>query len=160
MAKSNMNVVDWFGLLLQLGGFSMKPVSVTDAAAYTVLRKNSGKVHIMPDLTADQTLTLPALEEGLSYTFIYGGAAADAQDWIFDNGADTNFFLGGVVHLDTDAGSAGDEVVPVYSDGNSNSIFTVLVPDTGTEVKFYCDGTNWYVHGQVVGATVPTFADQ
>jgi hypothetical protein len=68
--------------------------------------------------------------------------------------------VGGVVHLDTDAGSASDEVVPVYPDGNSNSKFNVLVPEGGTRVRFECDGTLWYINGTVVSATAPTFADQ
>jgi hypothetical protein len=96
----------------------------------------------------------------LAYTFRYSGVAADAQDWIIDTGSDTNFYLGGVVHLDTDAGLGGDEIVPVAGDGNSNSKLTVLVPDVGTEVSMICDGTNWHLTGRVVGATAPTFADQ
>lgn len=139
---------------------SNRLVNVGDVAAYTVLATNSGKPHVIPGLTADLTLSLPAAEEGLEYEFIYGGVAADAQDWAVDTGADANFFLGGVAHLDTDAGSASDEVVPVAPDGDSNSILNVLVPDVGTRVRLVCDGTNWFLDGAVVGATAPTFADQ
>lgn len=138
---------------------SARLVNVGDVAAYTVLAANSGKPHIVPNLTADCTFTLPTPAAGLDYTFIYGGVAADAQDWIISTGSGTNFYLGGVVHLDTDAGSAGDEVVPVASDGNSNDFLTVLVPDVGTWVRLICDGTNWFAVGQVVGATAPTFTD-
>ena len=135
-------------------------VNVGDNTAYTVLAANSGKVHTIPNLTADLTITLPTPAAGLEYVFIYAGVAADAQDWQLDTGSDTNFYLGGVVHLDTDAGSGGDEVVPVAGDGNSNSKLNVLVPDVGTRVELVCDGTNWILTGQVVGATAPTFADQ
>lgn len=135
-------------------------VLVTDAAAYTVLAANSGKTHIMPDLTADCAITLPTPADGLEFTFIYGGIAADAQDWNFTTGSDTNYFLGGLVHIDTDANAAGDEAVPIAGDGNSNSKLNVLVPDVGTRVNFTCDGTNWYLDGVVVAATVPSFADQ
>lgn len=135
-------------------------VVVPDGTTYTFLEKNSNKPHIIPDLTADCTFTLPAAKNGLRFPIQYGGAAADAQDWIFDNTTDTIFFIGGVVHLDTDADDAADEVVPVYSDGNSNSIFTVLTPEAGTRVELISDGTSWYVNGTVVSATVPTFADQ
>lgn len=135
-------------------------VSVTDAATYTALAANSGKPHVIPDLTADCTITLPTASAGIELEFIYGGVAADAQDWIIDAGADANFFLGGLVHLDSDAGSAGDEIVPISGDGNSNSILTVLTPDVGTRVKLICDGTNWILEGTVVSATVPTFTDQ
>lgn len=139
---------------------SARLVSLTDTTAYTVLAANSGKVHVIPNLTGDLTLTLPTAAAGLEYTFRYSGVAADAQDWLIDATSNTNFFLGGVVHLDTDAGSAGDEVVPVAGNGSSNSKLNVLVPDVGTEVRLICDGTNWHLCGQVVGATAPTFADQ
>lgn len=143
------------------GGFKCGvPVSVTDATTYTVLTKNSGKLHVLPNLTADITITLPTPAVGLNYEFIYGGAAADAQDWLIDTAADANYFIGGVTHLDADAGSAGDEVVPVYADGNSNSKLTVLTPEVGTSVKLVCDGTNWYLNGIVVSAGAPSFADQ
>lgn len=133
---------------------------VSDAAAVVLSPEDSGKIHLIPNLTADCTFTLPVEAAGLSYEFWYAGAAADAQDWIFDTGSDTNYFIGGVSHLDTDAGSAGDEVVPVFSDGNSNSKLTVNVPQCGTVVRMVCNGTQWYVNGLVVAATAPAFADQ
>lgn len=136
------------------------PVVVPDAATYTVKAYNSGIKHIIPGLTADIVITMPAEEKGLEYEFWYGGAAADAQDWLFDTGSNTNYFIGGVVHLDEDAADA--EVASVYSDGDSNSKFTVLTPASGTWVKFHCDGTHWYVNGMVVSASASAaaFADQ
>lgn len=139
---------------------SARLVAVPDAATYTVLVANSGKPHIMPNLTADCAITLPTPASGLEFEFIYGGVAADAQDWNFTTGSNTNYFMGGIVHLDTDAGSAGDEVVQLAPDGNSNSKLNVLVPDVATRVRFISNGTLWYIEGTVVAATVPTFADQ
>lgn len=124
-------------------------VKVTDAETYTILATNSGKLHIIPDLTAHCVLSLPTAASGLYYRFIYGGVAADAQDWIFDTGSDTNFFLGGVTGIDPDDG----DVLPIYPDGNSNSIMKIDTPAAGTSVEFYCDGTNWYLNGIVVSAT-------
>lgn len=141
-------------------GLRFNPVAIADAATYTVKDSNSGILHVLPNLTADITITLPTAAEGLEYEFWYGGAAADAQDWLFTTSSDTNYFIGGVTHLDTDAGSAGDEVVPVYADGNSNSKLTVLTPEVGTVIRLRCNGTNWYVNGTVVSATAPSFADQ
>ena len=134
-------------------------VDIGDNTAYTLLAANSGKLHIIPDLTGDLTITV-AEAAGLFYEFWYTGAAADAQDWLIDTGSDTNFFSGGLVHLDTDAGSAGDEVVTVFSDGNSNSKITILTPEAGTVVRMYCNGTSWAVNGTVVSASAPSFADQ
>ena len=42
------------------GGNAEGLVKVPDAATYTVLAADSGKIHSMPDLTADCTITLPA----------------------------------------------------------------------------------------------------
>lgn len=141
-----------------LGGLNMRPVVVADATTYTVLAKNSGKVHVMPNLTADITITLPAPENGLAYKFMYAGAAADAQDWIINTNTTTVLYKGGLVHLDTDAGSAGDEVVPVYADASNDDTMTILTPEAGTVVELVSDGVSWYVDGRVVSASAPTFA--
>ena len=135
-------------------------VTIADAATYTVLAANSGKTHTLPDLTASCTLSLPSAVAGLEYEFIYRGVAADAQNWVIDTGANANFYLGGLVHADTDAGSAGDEIVPIAGDGNSNSKLTIVTPDVGTRIYMVCDGTSWILSGTAVSATVPSFADQ
>lgn len=132
------------------------PVVIPDAATYTVKESDSGCLHIFPNLTADITVTLPAPAEGLSYRFQYGGAAADAQDWIFVTGSASNYYVGGVAWL-TD-GTPDIEVV--YSDGNSNDTLTVLTPEAGTWIELICDGTVWYLNGQVVSTSgTPTIAD-
>jgi hypothetical protein len=139
------------------------PILVTDAATYTVLAKNSGLTHWVPDLTADSVFTLPTPRAGLKFRFCYAGAAADAQDWQINTGSDTNYYKGGGVHFDSDAGAGADEAVPVFSDGNSNSKLTVLTPQAGTWVDIECvDGTTWYVNAQVVSASASAlaFADQ
>lgn len=133
-------------------------VKVTDAETYAILAANSGKPHIMPDLTADCVLSLPTAAAGLKYEFMYGGVAEDAHDWQFDTGADANFYLGGLTCLDPGDG----DVLPVYPDGDSNSLVNVLTPGAGTKVELICDGTNWYLNGLVVTNTDAgvTFADQ
>ena len=142
------------------GGVDRDVVFLQDAAAITLSKDNSGKIHVVPDLTADCTFTLPSEERGLYYEFWYGGTAADAQDWTFDTGSDTNYFVGGLVQHDTDAG--GDDTAVVDSDNNSNSKLGVLTPIAGTVVKMVCDGVVWYVNGTVISATDTgvTFADQ
>jgi hypothetical protein len=134
---------------------SSKVVSISDATTYTVLAADSGKTHLVPDLTADITISLPAVASGLEYTFVYSGNAIELQDWIIDTGSDTNFYLGGLLYVD-DAPAANS----VIGDGNSNSILTVLVPEGGTRVSVVCDGTNWILSGVVASASAPTFADQ
>ena len=139
-----------------LSADALAPLVVTDATTYTVLVGNSGRIHVFPDLTASCTATLPAPAAGLNYTFWYGGAAADAHDWVITTASDTNYFVGGVVFLDQD----GDAISGVYADGNSNSKLTVVKPEVGTEVRVRSDGTLWYLNGRVHSVTVPALADQ
>lgn len=134
-------------------------VAVGDAD-YTVLPENSGKPHLVANVSADRTITLPSPVDGLDFEFIAQVGAADGHDWIFTTGADANYFLGAVIHLDTDAVAAGIEVVVVAPDGNSNSKLQINLPAGGTRVRFTCDGTLWTVSGFATSVTAPTFADQ
>lgn len=139
---------------------SARIVQLTDAD-YTVLVANSGKPHFVPNVSADRTITMPAEAAGLSYEFIAQINAADGHDWIFDTGSNTNYFVGGVVHLDTDATTSAAEVVNVLPDGNSNSKLQINLPSGGTRIRFDChDGVLWTVSGFAVSATAPAFADQ
>ncbi len=131
------------------------PIVLPDATTYSVKEYNSGIVHIVPDLTADCTISLPSPKKGLAYRFIYGGGATDTADWVFQSTSADNFFIGGVAWLT----HGTPDIEPVFSDGNSNDFCRILVPTAGTWVEFYCDGTNWYVNGQAVAGTTPAFAD-
>jgi len=143
------------------GGINSEIVTVTDEAGYDILAANTGKLHVIADLSQDTTLDLPAEAAGLYYKFIYVGAAAESHDHNIDSESDTNFFIGGIAFADTDAGEAADEInTGVYSDGDSNSILNLLNIAAGTVIEIYCDGTNWYLFGIVFSDTVPTFADQ
>lgn len=133
-------------------------VEVDDDTTYTVQAANSGKLHIIPDLSDDCVISLPAVAAGLFYTFIYSGTAEDAKDVTFDTGSDTNFFLGGVTGLDDDDG----DVLVVYPDGNSNSIMKMDTLNAGSKIELYCDGTNWIVNALIVSGTDThtAFSDQ
>jgi hypothetical protein len=149
------------GELTVSGAFEPAVVVVTDTNAYTVLAANSGKIHFMPDLTADSTFTLPDAAAGLQYEFVYMGGAGDAHDWLIDTGADANYFVGGLCQLDAD--TASSVIQQIYSDGDSNSKLTVYTPEAGTSVRIWCqDGTTWYVSGIVASDTDTgvAFADQ
>lgn len=131
-------------------------VVVTDAAEYDVTAANSGKVHIITDLSQNTSIDLPAEASGLYYEFWYCGGAEEAHDHTIDSENNTNYFIGGVMHHDNDDGA----VAAVSSDGNSNSKLTLNDIRDGTVVKVSCDGTNWYVTGTVNSDTAPAFADQ
>lgn len=134
-------------------------VSITDADT-PILAANSGKPHVIADVTADRTFTLPTPASGLEYHFYPQLNAADGHDWIFDTGSNTNYFVGGVTFLDSDAGAGADELSLVVPDGNSNSKFQINLPQPGTMLKFICDGTLWIVAGVVCSTTAPAYADQ
>lgn len=136
-------------------GLRFNPVVIGDVTTYSVKEYNSGLTHIVPDLTADCTFSLPSAKEGLFYRFQYGGGATDGADWIFQAASADEYFIGGVAWLT----HGTPDIEPVYSDGNSNDFCRILVPAAGTWVEFYCDGDNWYVNGMAVAATTPAFAD-
>lgn len=132
-------------------------VAVPDAATYTVLAADSGKTHVLPNFTANCTLTLPTAASGLEYTFIGKAVAADAQNWIFAAGVP---YIGGLTFVDNDAGAGADEMhAGVFPNGSSNDNMTIVTPSAGTIIDLICDGTNWIVNGFINSATVPTFAD-
>lgn len=142
-----------------LNDLAPRTVAVGDEN-YTFLVANSGRVHRIANVSADRTFTLPAEEDGLEFILVATVVAADGHDWIIDSGSNTNYFTGGIVHVDQDAAGSGVEAIAILPDGNSNSKLQVNLPNGGTYVRLVCDGTTWVVSGTVVSATAPAFADQ
>lgn len=142
---------------LTVNGIVASPVYLADGDATLTAPVNGGGVlNFVPDGSQDNTYTLPAPVAGQSFTFVYGGNAADGTDFIIDTGSDTNFFIGGITFHDTDDGA----VSVVHPDGNSNSKLQVNVPANAQVTVIAKDGINWQIFGTVVGATAPAFADQ
>jgi len=155
--NSSTGAVTVAAVSLGASGIVATPVSLADGnASLTAATNGGGVVNIVPNGTQDNTYTLPAPVAGTSFTFVYGGGAADATDFIINTGSDTNYFIGGVAFHDTDDGA----VSVLFSDGNSNSKLQVNVPAAAQITVLAKDGTNWQVWGTVVGATAPAFADQ
>jgi|TARA_R100000353_G_scaffold40321_1_gene31994 hypothetical protein len=142
----------------KFGTFPQEFRVLPDADA-SLSKADSGKLMIIEDVSADRVYSLPtsALERGLNYKFWYVGDDADGHDFSVDTGSTSNFIKGGVVFLDSDA--SGDNVELVESDGDSNRILKVDTPGAGTEFTMVCDGTKWYLNGQVVSVTTPAFSD-
>ncbi len=131
------------------------PVTLGDEDKTLTNATHSGRLLVVPAITANRTITLPSPVAGAHFKFIYGGAAEEAQNLIFDTGANANYFIGGIVHIQSDADSSS-----VYSDGNSNSKLTLT--DFGcSEINILAkDSTNWLIWGFSEGADAPAFADQ
>ena len=131
------------------------PVALADEDKTLDAATHSGRTLVVPALASNRTITLPAPVAGQSYKLIYGGAAEEAENLIIVTPGNTNFFIGGIVHLDSNADN-----LSVYSDGNSNSQLTLT--DFGLfEINILAkDSTNYYIWGYQEGADVPAFADQ
>jgi hypothetical protein len=144
------------GTVTEIVTLGAAPVALADGNVSLSNAVHSGRILIVPNGTQDNTYTLPAPVAGAYFTFVYGGGAADATDFIVNTGSDTNFFIGNVAFNDTDDGAAS----VVFSDGNSNSKLQVNVPASAVINVVAKDGTNWQIWGSVTGATAPAFADQ
>ena len=131
------------------------PVALGDEDKTLDAATHSGRSLVVPAIAANRTITLPAPVAGQTYKLIYGGAAEEAENLIIVTPGNTNFFIGGIVHLDSNADN-----LSVYSDGNSNSSLTLT--DFGLfEINILAkDSTNYYIWGYQEGADVPAFADQ
>ena len=131
------------------------PVALGDEDKTLDAATHSGRTLVVPTVTANRTITLPAPVAGQTYKLIYGGAAEETENLIIVTPGNSNYFLGGVVHMDSDADN-----VSVYSDGNSNSKLTLT--DFGIfEINIVAkDSTNYYIWGYAEGADAPAFADQ
>ena len=131
------------------------PVALGDENKTLDNATHSGRTLVVPALAANRTITLPSPVGGSYFKFIYGGAAEEAENLIILTPGNSNFFLGGIVHADSNADN-----VTIYSDGNSNSSLTLT--DFGVfEINILAkDTTNYYIWGYAEGADVPAFADQ
>ena len=131
------------------------PVALGDEDKTLDAATHSGRALAVPAIGGNRTITLPSPVAGQTYKFFYAGAAEETENLIIVTPGNSNFFLGGIVHLDSNADN-----VSVYSDGNSNSKLTLT--DSGLfEINIVAkDSTNYYIWGYQEGADAPAFADQ
>ena len=143
------------GAITEIMTMGDAPVALADENKTLDAATHSGRTLVVPALAANRTITLPAPVAGQSYKLIYGGAAEEAENLILLTPGNSNFFLGGIVHLDSNADN-----VSVYSNGSSNSSLTLT--DFGVfEINVVAkDSTNYYIWGHQEGADVPAFGDQ
>ena len=131
-----------------------RKVPEVKAATVTLTSQESGRAIAIKNKTADAVYTLPAVADGLNYKFMVVEKDG-AYDVEIKSPSATNFFFGGVTHLDTD----NETIATVVSDNDSNDFLTLTLVEAGTMVEMYCDGTNWFVTGHVASATAPAFGD-
>lgn len=101
------------------------------AANVTLSAADSGKIFLLPNLTANQTITLPALSPGLHYVFI--NSALAANNWIITS---------------TTAITAGTLIAPGGNPASAAGTTISFVGGTslvGDRVEYYSAGTRWSV---------------
>lgn len=143
------------GNLTVQGGSAGAIIAVPNANT-TILAANSGKPHIIANVSADRTFTLPPAAAGLNYEFIAEVGSADGHDWIFATAATATLFKGGLLMVDTDAGPATSAAV--VADQSDDDQLQVNLPQGGTKVEMYCDGTSWIVSGVVLSTAAAVFS--
>ena len=131
------------------------PVSLSDGNVTLTNATHSGRILLVPDGSQDNTYTLPAPIAGSMFRFVYAGGAADATDALIITPGNTNFYIGQVVHLDTNADN-----LTVFSNGSSNSSVQLNVPQAFDITIIGLNTTNYQIFGTVTSTTVPAFADQ
>lgn len=136
------------------GAVVQAPVFVADATPYTVLAADSGKLHIILEQTSSITLNLPVIAAGLSYKFVMGGVATEAQNWVIV-ATTPSFYNGGIAW--TDLNDAESNLAVVYANGTSHLTLTVTTPAAGTVIEIYSNGTEWFVHSTVISDSTPAF---
>lgn len=136
------------------GAVVQAPVFVADATPYTVLAADSGKLHIILEQASSITLNLPVIAAGLSYKFVMGGVATEAENWVIV-ATTPSFYNGGIAW--TDLNDAESNLAVVYGNGTSHLTLTVTTPAAGTGIEIYSNGTEWFVHGTVISDSTPAF---
>ena len=143
------------GTITEVTTFGGAPVSLSDGNVTLTNATHSGRVLLVPDGSQDNTYTLPAPIAGSMFRFVYAGGAADATDALIITPGNTNFYIGQVVHLDTNADN-----LTVFSNGSSNSSVQLNVPQAFDITIMGLNTTNYQIFGTVTSTTVPAFADQ
>jgi hypothetical protein len=141
------------GVITEVTTLGGAPVALGDENKTLDNATHSGRTLAVPALTADRTITLPAPVAGANFKFVYGGAAEETENLIIVTPGNTNFFIGGVLHITGTPAS-------VYANGSSNSQITLTdfgLMEINIEAK---DSTNYYIWGYQQGADAPAFADQ
>lgn len=107
----------------------------TVTADKTLVAADSGKTFWLDNSTGE-TITLPALRDGLNFKFVIADNFA-TDNWIIDSAEGDN--IEGMIEV------AGAVVV---ASGEDQINFVASAESKGDFVQLECNGTNWFVSGQ------------
>jgi hypothetical protein len=134
------------------------PVTLADASSTTLTAAtNGGRTNMVVDCSQNSTYVLPTPSAGLTFKFIYIGAATDASSHIFKTAGNSIFFKGALQHNDNN--QTGQTTNTVFSDGNSNSIITVALPEAYEITLVGVSSTVYAISGFTAGDTPVAFSD-
>jgi hypothetical protein len=135
------------------------PVTLADASSTTLTAAaNAGRTNMVVDTSQASTYVLPTPSAGLTFKFIYIGAATDTSSHIWQTAGNTIFFKGVLMHHDLNVTAQTSNVV--FPDGNSNSQMTLAIPEA-YEINFVgVSATVYAISGWTGGNTPVAFADQ
>ena len=133
------------------------PVELADHASSNVLTEaaHGGRTLVVPNFSADSVITLPAPKAGLSFHFIYGGAAADGTDVTIQTTGNTLFFKGAVTFLDS---NDDEHSSTVFANGTAHFKIKVDTPEAIDIRIVGMSSTVYYISGNATTVTVPAFA--
>ena len=115
-------------------------------ADITLTTADSGKTFWLDNATGE-TITLPALKDGINFKFVIADNFA-TDNWIIDSAEGDN--IEGMIEV------AGAVVVAA---GEDQINFVASAESKGDFVQLECNGTNWFVSGQAALSGAITVTD-
>ena len=135
------------------------PVTLADAASTSLTAAtNAGRVNMIGDASQNSTYILPTPSAGLTFKFIYIGAATDTSSHIWQTAGNTIFFKGVIMHHDLNVTAQTSNVV--FPNGSSNSQMTLAIPEAYEINLVGVSATVYALSGWTGGNTPVAFADQ
>lgn len=111
----------------------------TITSATTLTAADSGAFIVLNSATGFVT-TLPALAEGLEFTFLVRTAPTSGSHTVV-TASSANVMLGQILTIDVNSATDAD----FEASGGDTFSFVVNKATKGDRAHFICDGTNWYV---------------
>ena len=134
------------------------PVTLADAASTTLTAAtNGGRTNMVVNVSQNSTYILPTPSAGLTFKFIYIGAATDASSHIFKTAGNSIFFKGALQHHDNN--ETGQTTNTVFPNGSSNSIITLATPETYEINLVGISSTVYAISGFTASDTAVAFSD-
>ena len=134
------------------------PVTLADASSTNITAAvNGGRTNMVVDTSQASTYVLPTPVIGLTFKFIYIGAATDASSHIFSTAGNSIFFKGALQHNDNN--NTAQTTDTVFSDGNSNSVITIATPEAYEITLVGISTTVYALSGFTASDTPVTIAD-